>query len=56
MVREKSPDEIARTIAELMQNTDLMRAYQTKGLVYVKANFDVRTNTDAVVNFYKECL
>lgn len=56
MVREKSPDEIAHAIAELMQNADLMRTYQTKGLAYVKANFDVRTNTDAVVNFYKECL
>lgn len=56
MVREKSPDEIARAILDLMQNADLMRSYQKKGLEFVRTHFNVQTNTDAVVAFYEEVL
>ncbi|MFQ3598087.1 MAG: glycosyltransferase family 4 protein [Chloroherpetonaceae bacterium] len=56
MVPEKSPDAIARAILDLMQNADLRRAYQAKGLACVKAHFDVQRNTDAVVAFYEEIL
>ncbi len=56
MVREKSPDDIARAILNLMQNPDLMRTYQTNGMRHVRAHFDVQTSTDAVVAFYTEVL
>ncbi len=56
MVREKSPDEIARVILDLMRKPDLMRSYQTNGLKYVRMHFDVQTNTDAVIAFYEEVL
>jgi glycosyltransferase involved in cell wall biosynthesis len=56
MVREKCPEEIAQAIFKLTQTPDLMHSYQRNGLAYVKANFDVRVNTEAVVAFYENVL
>jgi glycosyltransferase involved in cell wall biosynthesis len=54
MVREKSPHEIADALLRLMRTPDWQATLRQKGLESVRARFDVRKNTDAVVDFYEQ--
>jgi glycosyltransferase involved in cell wall biosynthesis len=54
LVREKSPHEIADALLRLMRNPDLQATLRQKGVESVRARFDVRKNTDAVVDFYEQ--
>ena len=56
LVREKSPHEIADALLRLMRNPDLQATLRQKGVESVRARFDVRKNTDAVINFYEEII
>jgi glycosyltransferase involved in cell wall biosynthesis len=54
LVREKSPHEIADALLRLMCNPNLQATLRQKGLESVRARFDVRKNTEAVINFYEQ--
>ncbi len=56
MVREKSPHEIADALLRLMRTPDLQASLRQKGVESVRARFDVRKNTEAVVDFYEQLL
>ncbi len=56
LVREKSPHEIADALLRLMRNPDLQATLRQKGMESVRVRFDVRKNTDAVVDFYEQLL